>query len=102
MATLSERTYTPVALLMSSTCLAWHPRASAALDRDVRTIDLQLLDPDSFDWSSGERVLLGVVRAIATGAPGASVGDLVVLDSEHRQACLQALQMWLAPQEVLL
>jgi hypothetical protein len=71
-----------------------HPQAGRAFDRDRNCLNTELLG-DEWPWSSGERVLIDLARAIAQGSGGCYVGELTFLDEHHRQVATEALSIWL-------
>jgi hypothetical protein len=85
--------------LISTTVLQHNPVVSQAFDIDRREIDLEALE--DWRWSSGELVLVDLLRAFATSYGGPPVEDLLKLDLEHRQAVLEALSRFLLEQEAL-
>jgi hypothetical protein len=95
MITVSNRSRAALRYLWTFSALNGHPRAGAALDLDRNTIDLECLAPDDWAWSSGERVLIDVARAIAQGSGGCYVGELNFLDEHNRQVAIESLAIWL-------
>ena len=92
---LSHRSGAALRYLWTFSDLSQHPRAGTALDRDRNILNTELLAPDDWAWSSGERVLIDVARAIAQGSGGCYVGELTFLDEHNRQVASEALSIWL-------
>lgn len=92
---LGNRSGAALRYLWTFSALTDHPRAGRALDRDRNSLDTDLLAPDDWAWSSGERVLIDLARAIAQGSGGCYVGELMFLDEHNRQVATEALSIWL-------
>ena len=89
MTPLSDRALRATRSLISTTHLASHPAIARAFDLDRHSIDLEILD--DWPWSSGERVLVAMLRTFATSHGGPAISDLFALDRESRCAALAAL-----------
>jgi hypothetical protein len=74
--------------------LGEHPRTRYAFDEDRGTLDLDALDLDTWPWSSGERILVGIASGIATGYCDVKVTDLWRLDEDQRTVAASALSIW--------
>jgi hypothetical protein len=82
-----------IAALMRCSALNGHPHAQACIDTDRGVVDVQrLMD---WSWSSGETVLVGLVRAFYCGWAGVDLADIAKLDADNRRAAVLALRVWL-------
>jgi hypothetical protein len=79
--------------LMRTSALNGHPHAEACIDSDRGVVDVaRLID---FGWSSGELVLVGLVRAFYGGWSDMDISDIAKLDTDNRRAATLALRVWL-------
>ncbi len=79
--------------LMRTSALNGHPHAEACIDSDRGVVDVaRLID---FGWSSGEQVLVGLVRAFYGGWSDMDISDISKLDTDNRRAATLALRVWL-------
>lgn len=67
--------------------------ARSCIDTDRRLVDLERLD--DWSYSSGEQVLVDLVRSIYNGTGGSRIHDLTALDDHNRRVALIALESWL-------
>lgn len=82
-----------ITALMRCSALNGHPHAEACIDTDRGTVDVErLMD---WSWSSGETVLVGLIRAFYSGWSGVDLADIAKLDADNRRAAVLALRVWL-------
>ena len=82
-----------IGVLMKLSALARSEHAQACIDFDRSAVDLDRLE--DFGWSSGEQVLVDLIREIYTGSGNGSVYDLTTLDDDNRRVAIMALESWL-------
>lgn len=86
-----------IGVLMKLSALSRSDYAQSCVDFDRSAIDLDRLE--DFGWSSGERVLVDLVRSIYNGSGDRTVHDLTALDDDNRRVALLALASWLTDGE---
>jgi hypothetical protein len=82
---------------MKLSALSRSPHAQACIDFDRSAVDLERLE--NFGWSSGEQVLIDLVREMYNGSGRGSVADLTSLDDDNRRVAIMALESWLVEGE---
>ena len=82
-----------IGVLMKLSALARSEHAQACIDFDRSAVDLDRLE--DFGWSSGEQVLVDLIREIYNGSGKGSVYDLTTLDDDNRRVAIMALESWL-------
>lgn len=82
---------------MRFSALARSEHAQRCVDLDRSTVDLERLD--DYGWSSGERILVDLIRAMWNGSGGVTVHDLTRLDDENRRVAVMAIGAWLLEPE---
>jgi hypothetical protein len=82
-----------ISTLMRHSALQGHPHAEACIDIDRGEVDITRLQ--DWNWSSGEKILVGLVRAFYCGWSDTDVADIAKLDQQNRQAVVYALRVWL-------
>lgn len=87
-----------IEVLMRLSALATSEHAQSCVDTDRRYVDVTRLE--DWPWSSGERVLVDLVREIWNGTGHGSVHDLTALDDDNRRVVVMALGSWLVDPEV--
>lgn len=78
---------------MKLSALSRSDYAQTCIDLDRNAVDLERLE--NFGWSSGEQVLVDLVREIYNGSGNGSVYDLTALDDDNRRVAIMALEAWL-------
>jgi hypothetical protein len=86
-----------IGVLMRTSALNGHHYAESCIDMDRGVVDLARLN--EFGWSSGERVLVGLVRAFYGGWADTDIHDIALLDADNRRAATLALRVWLGEEE---
>lgn len=86
-----------IAVLARLSALSTSDHAQACIDLDRSAVDVTRLE--EWPWSSGERVLVDLVRSIYNGSGDGTVGDLTALDDDNRRVALMALESWLVDGE---
>lgn len=82
-----------IAVLIKTSALNGHPHVDACIDMDRGVIDMaRLLE---WNWSSGEQVLVGLLRAFYGGWSDMDISDIAKLDADNRRAAMLALRVWL-------
>ena len=79
--------------LMRTSALQGHPHAESCIDPDRGVVDVARLN--EWNWSSGERVLVGLIRAFYGGWSDMDISDIAKLDADNRRAATLALRVWL-------
>jgi hypothetical protein len=82
-----------IGVLMKLSALSRSDYAHSCVDLDRNAVDLERLE--NFGWSSGEQVLVDLVREIYNGSGKGSVADLTALDEDNRRVAIMALESWL-------
>jgi hypothetical protein len=82
-----------IEVLMKLSALSRSDHAQSCVDLDRSAVDLERLE--NFGWSSGEQVLVDLVREIYNGSGNGSVYDLTALDDDNRRVAIMALESWL-------
>lgn len=82
-----------IAVLARLSALSTSEHAQSCIDLDRNTVDVTRLE--DWPWSSGERVLVDLVRSIYNGSGDGTVHDLTALDDDNRRVVLLALESWL-------
>lgn len=79
--------------LMRTSALQGHRHAESCIDPDRGVVDVaRLID---YRWSSGELVLVGLIRAFYGGWSDMDISDIAKLDADNRRAAVLALRVWL-------
>lgn len=86
-----------IAVLARLSALSTSEHAESCIDLDRNTVDVVRLE--DWPWSSGERVLVDLVRSIYNGSGDGTVYDLTALDDDNRRVVLLALETWLVDGE---
>jgi hypothetical protein len=86
-----------ISVLMRTSALNGHPHAEACIDLDRGVVDVARLN--DYGWSSGEQVLVGLVRAFYGGWSDTDIHDIARLDADNRRAAMLALRVWLGEEE---
>lgn len=86
-----------IAVLARLSALSTSDHAQACIDLDRSAVDVIRLE--EWPWSSGERVLVDLVRSIYNGSGDGTVHDLTALDDDNRRVVLLALESWLVDGE---
>ena len=86
-----------IAVLARLSALSTSEHAQACIDLDRNTVDVISLE--NWNWSSGERVLVDLVRSIYNGTGYKTIHDLTALDDDNRRVVLLALESWLVDGE---
>lgn len=86
-----------IAVLARLSALSRSEHAQACIDLDRSAVDLERLD--DYGWSSGEQVLVDLVRSIYNGSGYKTIHDLTALDDDNRRVALLALESWLVDGE---
>lgn len=76
-------------LLLNLSALHEHPHVSACIEPDGWLVDWDRLA--AWNWSSGEKILVELLRTIILGHGHVIVGDLWTLDDENRHVAAQAI-----------
>lgn len=82
-----------IGVLIKLSALSRSEHAQSCIDLDRSAVDLERLD--DFGWSSGEQVLIDLVRSIYNGTGDRTVHDLTALDDDNRRVAVMALGSWL-------
>lgn len=82
-----------IGVLMRLSALAHHSYAQSCVDLDRNSVDVERLT--QYSWSSGEYVLVNLVRDIYNGSGLGSTYDLTALDNDNRRVAVMALGAWL-------
>jgi hypothetical protein len=77
--------------LIATSALNGHPHIERCVDLDSSKADLQALD--DWCWSSGELVLIELLKVLLNGHGNVEVEDLWMLDSQNRQSAILALRI---------
>lgn len=86
-----------IAVLARLSALSESEHAQSCIDLDRNTVDVMRLE--DFDWSSGEQVLVDLVRSIYNGTGYKTFHALTALDDDNRRVALLALESWLVDGE---
>lgn len=86
-----------IGVLVKLSALSRSPHAQACIDLDRSAVDLERLE--DFGWSSGEQVLVDLVREMYNGSGHRGVADLTTLDDDNRRVAIMALESWLVEGE---
>lgn len=76
-------------VLLNLSALADHPHVQACIEPDGWRINWERLD--EWRWSSGERILIELLRTIVLGHGEVKVHDIYQLDSDNRAVAGMAL-----------
>lgn len=91
MTTLSLQRQQALRHLLKCSALADHTYINKVVDQDVLQVDMAAID--QFGWSSGEEVLIGIIKAIAGFNSEVKITDLWKLDSINREVATKAIEM---------
>lgn len=90
---LSSHENDAVAWIFDNTHLGKHAQARQAYDPQAHTVDFDPIEPDAYKWSTGELVMLALIRQIALNVYDFDTTRLMVLDTTTRFHCLHAIML---------
>lgn len=91
MTQLSPDRKSAVRHLIRCSALAGHPHINRTIDIDANRIDIEALG--EYGWSSGEHVLIDLIKLISGFNSDLKVADLWKLDSINQEVAIKALEM---------
>lgn len=77
--------------LLKCSALADHTYINQVVNQDVLHIDLNKID--EFGWSSGEEVLIGIIKVLGGFNSDVKIADLWKLDSNNREVAIKSIEM---------
>lgn len=89
----TERRIAAAKMLTRVSCLALNPHVAKHVDLDSNRVDWEALA--EWRWSSGETVLVELMRVLLLGHGTARIEDLQKLDEDNRAAAIAAIQIGL-------
>lgn len=91
MTQLSPARATAIRHLLRCSAVAEHPHINRSIDIDAGRVDIEKLD--DYGWSSGEEVLIELIKLISGFHSNLKVADLWKLDSINREVAIKSLEM---------
>jgi hypothetical protein len=90
---LNSQENAAVSWIFANTHLGKHPQASRAYNADAHTLDFDALEPAAYNWSTGEQIMLSLIRQIALDVYDFDTTRLMRLDTKTRFQCLHAITL---------
>lgn len=91
MTQLSPDRKSAVRHLIRCSAIAGHPHINRTIDIDSGRVDIEALS--EYGWSSGEKVLIELIKLMSGFNSDLKVGELWNLDATNREIAIKSLEM---------